>query len=127
MRFAISLVLEGRIGAIGGYAPFKDGILMDSQAWLCCTISPGQFSGEYAVEGEMFDGEGFSLFANEEHLECKRFPLESERASAWIQVQVLEQDRGLMLVRLPSQTLENGQTVTVAATSVKFSPSKQQA
>ena len=29
---------------------------------LNCIISEGQFSGEFAVQGEMFDSTGFSLF-----------------------------------------------------------------
>lgn len=33
-----------------------------------CEISPGQFTGEYAVSGVMFDGEGFSLFATQSDL-----------------------------------------------------------
>jgi hypothetical protein len=101
--------------------------IMTDQAWLRCTISPGQFSGEYAVKGEMYNGEGFSLFASEEDLECRQFPSGSERTSAWIMVQVIEQDKGLALVGLPAQTLENGQTVTVSASSLKFSPAKQKA
>jgi hypothetical protein len=36
---------------------------------LICRISPGQFSGEFAVKGEMFNAKEFSLFAPKKFLE----------------------------------------------------------
>ena len=29
--------------------------------WLNCKISPGQFTGEFAVQGELFNVKGFSI------------------------------------------------------------------
>ena len=37
--------------------------------WLECIISPGQFTGEFAVQGKMFDSTDFSLFAPKEDLQ----------------------------------------------------------
>lgn len=35
------------------------------ETWLRCTVSEGQFDGEFAVSGETHDGTGFSLFVPE--------------------------------------------------------------
>jgi hypothetical protein len=87
---------------------------------LKCKISPGQFTDEYAVSGEMFDGEGFSLFAYKEDLECSEFPEGKTTVPGLIRVQILDEEEGLMLVRLPQRALENGDTVTVRADHVQI-------
>jgi len=84
-----------------------------SETWLRCSITPGQFTGEFAVEGELYNGEGFSLFARQDDIECAEFPMTGQSASAWIRADVLDEKADLRLVRLPQSTLENGDTVTV--------------
>lgn len=83
--------------------------------FLRCRITPGQFTGEYAVEVQSHDGTGYSLFAFEEDLECRTFPTGDSHADALIRVDVLESQRSLRLVRLPQRTIENGDTLTVRA------------
>lgn len=97
------------------------------ETWLRCWISPGQFSVEYAVSGEMFNGTGFSLFASEDDVEFDTPPFEGQRVPGWIRVQILDSKPGLLLVCLPQQTLENGQTVTVQADQVEQRPARQEA
>ena len=91
-----------------------------STGLLKCKISPGQFTNEYAVSGEMFDGEGFSLFACKEDLQCSEFPEGKTTVPGWIRVQILDEEEGLMLVRLPQRALENGDTVTVRRDQVQI-------
>ena len=97
------------------------------EMWLNCTITPGQFSGEYAVEGQLHNGVGFSLFASNEDLECRAFPTGADREAAFIRVQVLDQRDGLALVQLPQQTLENGNTVTVRTSQLRKGRARQEA
>ncbi len=87
-------------------------------AWLDCKISLGQFSGEFAVNGETFDGSPFSLFAAADYLEFAREPEPRQRVEGQIRVQVIQEKDNLMLVRLPQQTLENGYHITVNAVHV---------
>ncbi len=87
-----------------------------------CEISPGQFTGEYAVSGVMFDGEGFSLFATQSDLRCSEFPENDQPVPGLIQVEILDEAEGLMLIRLPQRALENGDTLTVRADRVQKIP-----
>ena len=87
--------------------------------FLRCRITPGQFSDEYAVEVQTHDGTGHSLFAFDEDLECKSFPVGDAHLDAWIQVDVLDSRGELCLVRLPQRTMENGDTLTVRVDQVK--------
>src|SRR4051812_49266617 len=100
---------------------------MSEQTWLRCTITPGQFTGEYAAEGTSHNGTGFSLFVGDEHLECRSFPVGADRASALLEVRVLEKGRGLALIELPVQTLENGKTVTVSEGDLECRKVRQKA
>lgn len=97
------------------------------ETWLSCWISPGQFSVEYAVSGETYNGVGFSLFASEDDVECDTPPFEGQRVQGWIRVKVLASEAGLLLVNLPQQTLENGQSVTVRADQVEQRRARQEA
>ena len=90
------------------------------QHWLRSTISRGQFSGEFAVQGETVDGKGFSLFAEADDVKLDQ-PLpatSSAKVDGWIRVDVVDQRDGLMLVKLPSQALERGYYITVPARNV---------
>ncbi len=95
---------------------------MNAEVWLKCVITPGQFTGEYAVQGEAFNGDGFSLFAAEEDLSCRAFPTGDQQTNAALRVRVLEEEGDLRLIQLPQQTLENGQLLTVKADQLTSEP-----
>jgi hypothetical protein len=83
--------------------------------WLDCTISPGQFTGEFAVQGKLFDGTGFSLFAESSDLKFIGEPTFDKPVEGFIRVMQLDKKEDLFLVSLPHSTLENGQAITVKA------------
>jgi hypothetical protein len=95
---------------------------MNADAWLKCVITTGQFTGEYAVQAQAFNGEGFSLFAAEEDLSCRDFPAAGQQANASLRVRVIEEQGDLRLIALPQQTLENGQLLTVKADQLTTEP-----
>lgn len=97
-----------------------------TETWLRCVITPGQFTGEYAVEGETSSSEGFSLFADESDLDCREFPTGSDRVPAWLRVDEIDRRGSLALVKLPRHTMENGDTVTVNVKEMKVLPAKRQ-
>lgn len=86
---------------------------------LECTISPGQFTGEFAVQGKMFDDTEFSLFAPREALQFSGEPSFDEPVQGFIHVRLRDVKNDLLLVSLPRPTFENGQTITVNKTQVK--------
>ena len=61
------------------------GLFMGNK-WLDCTISPGQFTGEFAVQGELFDNTGFSLFATKEDLKFEGKPASDKPVSGFIKI-----------------------------------------
>jgi hypothetical protein len=77
--------------------------------WLNCSISPGQFPSEYAISGVQHNGKPFSLFAPLDRV----FVSEADENDGAIQVELLDRKGDLALVRLPAETFENGQHVTV--------------
>lgn len=87
--------------------------------WLYCTISEGQFTGEYAVQGELFDSTVFSLFAPKEDLQFSEEPTGNKHVEGAIRVTPLGQKDDLMLIALPRPTFENGRTITVKTSQVK--------
>lgn len=90
------------------------------EKWLECTISVGQFTGEFAVQGKMFDSTVFSMFAPEKDLQfSKEKPTGNEHVEGTIRVIPLDEKEELMLVALPRPTFENGQTITVKKNQVK--------
>lgn len=88
------------------------------EKWLECSITPGQFTGEFAVQGKLFDNSGFSLFALKENLRFTGEPTSKKPIKGGLRVVPLEQKDDLMLVALPQPTLENGRTITVKATDI---------
>ena len=98
--------------------------MYSNEAWLPCTVTPGQFSCEYAVQGRTSSGLSFSLFAFEFDLELphRRSDMNLPIAGQ-IRVQILETRDSLALVRLPQSTLENGDTVTVNRSDLVMRPS----
>ena len=87
--------------------------------WLKCTISPGQFTGEYAVRGNLFDGTEFSMFAEKEDLNFQSEPTEDNPVVGLIRIVPGPQKDDLLLVRLPQPTFENGQTISVKVSQIK--------
>ncbi len=85
--------------------------------WLPCSVSPGQFPSEYAVSGTQYNGKGFSLFAPREMVRSV-----APAADGWVQVQVVDRKGDLALVRLPAESFENGQYVTVQTSLLQTTP-----
>lgn len=81
--------------------------------YLQCMVSAGQFTGEYAVAGRLFNGSIFSLFAPASDLKLDAPPTNDAKVEGAIKVELLKRQGDLSLVRLPQATLENGHTVTV--------------
>jgi len=88
------------------------------EKWLECEISPGQFTGEFAVRGKMFDDTEFSLFAPEADLQFDEEPSENKSVNARIRVFTTDQKDDLLLITLPRPTFENGRSVTVKSNQV---------
>ena len=88
--------------------------------WLDCEISQGQFTGEYAVKAQMFDGTEFSLFVPGDCLNFSDEPSLDKPVSGMISVSVTGQKKDdLVLVNLPRPTFENGRSVTVKESQLK--------
>ena len=95
--------------------------------FLSCKISRGQFSREVAVRGTTFDGTEYSLFVEMDDVDFDG-PLEGfEAVDGWMRVEVLQEDRGLALVRLPAEAFENGYFLTVNADQVQQRQARQEA
>lgn len=80
---------------------------------LKCRISKGQFSDEYAVQGELYDSTNFSLFLPKGEVLCEKEPGIGEKVEGSITVKPLDSRDNLVLVELPQTTFENGRTITV--------------
>ena len=89
------------------------------EKWLECTISPGQFTGEFAVQGKMFDATEFSLFAPKEDLKFSGEPSWDKPVQGFIRVAHGASEGDLLLVSLPRPTFENGRVITVKMEQVK--------
>lgn len=92
---------------------------------LRCQSTPGMFSGEVAVRGKSADGTEFSLFVSEEFVDSSVPVAETGPVDGWICVEVLAREGNLVLVRLPGQTFENGQTVTVRDSQLELRPRRE--
>ncbi len=95
------------------------------EALLRCQVSRGMFSGEVAVRGKTAYGAEFSLFVPDDFVEADLSATVTEAVNGWIRVEVLQREGALMLVRLPYQTFENGQTVTVRDSEVEIRPRRE--
>jgi len=89
------------------------------EKWLDCTISPGQFTGEFAVQGKLFDNTTFFLFVEEGDVKFQEKPTPDKPVKGWVRVVPATQKGELLLVTLPQPTFENGQTITVKADQVR--------
>lgn len=77
---------------------------------LRCSVSPGQFTGEYAVSASQSNGELFSLFVDEELVDTES---REHPGEGWLRVAILESRGNDVLIMLPAPSLEGGQFVTV--------------
>lgn len=80
---------------------------------LNCRVGLGQFSQEFVVEIEAYDGQHVSLFVPEDVVQVINPPTEGALVEGKIYVELQSETDGLRLVRLPRPTLENGRFVTV--------------
>lgn len=86
--------------------------------WVPCSVSLGQFPNEYAVSGTQYNGKTFSLFAPRDAVHLAT----PDAVDGFLQVQVVDRKNDLVLIRLPAQTFENGQYVTVQAGQLVSAP-----
>jgi len=76
------------------------------------------FSDEFAVSGRLFNGTGFSLFADVTDLDFAGEPTETSSVEGAIRVIQVKEAGDAVIVRLPRPTLENGQIIPVKKESV---------
>ena len=81
--------------------------------YLSCNVGKGQFRGEWAIRGKVYAGGEFSLFAPSEFVQNEDGPPVNGCSHGWLRVEVLDADDRRVLVKLPRQAFENGQTITV--------------
>jgi hypothetical protein len=86
------------------------------ESLLRCTVTPGQFSDEYAISGG-----DFSLFAPKDSVELDREPSRDDPVEGWLRVEVVEpaNGEGKVVVRLPSEAIEAGYFVIVGSDRLK--------
>ena len=94
---------------------------------LQCEATPGQFADELAISGKNHKGVEFSFFCHRQFVETEQEPQGEEAVPAYIRVTELDRDGELVLIRLPGQTLANGQTITVRRQELEDAPAGQNA
>lgn len=94
----------------------------EAEYQIRCKVFPGQFSGEYAVEGVQANGEKFSLFAPEKFVEAEESPTRDRAVEGWLKVSIWQQAGERFIVRLPRESFESGRFVTVSVSSFKTRP-----
>ena len=94
--------------------------------WLSCSISPGQFPTEFAVAGRHYTDKGgvkgYSLFAPIDSVISLSSAAEGP---GLVQVDVIDSKDDLVLVKLPAQTFENGQHITVKQSELQDKPAQR--
>jgi hypothetical protein len=86
---------------------------------LRCRLFPGQFSSEFAVVVETFNGRFFSLFASRDEVMSDQEPTQDAPTDGWLSVQVIERRANNVLLRLPQSTVENGQYLAVRSDQIR--------
>jgi hypothetical protein len=71
------------------------------------------FSTECAVTVSASSGREFSLFTDRATVSVPNWPTDDQTVDGWVDVEVVEQQGSLVLVRLPQSTIENGPYLTV--------------
>jgi hypothetical protein len=87
--------------------------------FLRCTLSPGQFTGEYAVSGKQSNQEGFSLFVSQDLVEFDNAFPDAYPVEGWLRVKIAERSGTDVLVCLPTRSLEGGQYVRVKSDQLR--------
>ncbi len=83
------------------------------EAWLLCTITPGQFSSEYVASGSQASGREFSLFVPSSAVRVEHQPTRDVSVPGKMRVELWGRKGDLLLVRLPRQTIDGQEYVTV--------------
>ncbi len=91
-------------------------------AELRCLVYPGQFSSEFAVVVESFNGRRFSLFSSRDDVSFEQEPTQDEPTQGWLAVQTTQRSGNNIVVRLPQTTIENGQYLSVRLDQVRQAP-----
>jgi hypothetical protein len=81
---------------------------------LRCNVGPGQFTGEYAVSAAQSNGSPFSLFVDEDFVDR-----EDGTGNGWLCVDIVSRRGDDALIKLPAQSLEGGQFVTVKSEQLR--------
>lgn len=81
--------------------------------WLNCKITSGQFTEEYAVQGELFNEEEFSMFVPKDYVQVDENPAGGKYIDGLMRVNKIGEEGDLVLISLPTSTFENGSTITV--------------
>jgi hypothetical protein len=89
------------------------------EAWLRCTITPGQFSSEYVASGADASGDEFGLFVPAEFVEVSRPPTRETSVEGRMRVEVWDRKGDLVLVHLPREMLDGRHYLTVRADQVE--------
>jgi hypothetical protein len=87
-----------------------------------CKIFPGQFSGEFAVEGAQWNGENFSLFVPAKSVVIDEAPTRDRSVDGWLKVSLWELAGDRAVVQLPRESFESGRFVTVDLSQFKVRP-----
>ncbi len=87
--------------------------------WLRCKIMPGQYSGECAIKGRLFDNNEFSLFAERNDVDYDGELSIDKPIDGWLKVIPGPKKGDLLLVSLPQQAFENGKNIIVKIEQVR--------
>lgn len=88
-------------------------------ALLRCKVFPGQFSSEYAIEGEQAGTEKFSLFAPGAYVVPDETPTRDRSVAGWLRVSIWERQGDAVVVKLPRESFESGRFVTVGVAQLQ--------
>lgn len=95
------------------------GVRVRTKKLLVCHIGRGQFTTEYSVRFRNYENVPLSLFADREFVTHGCYHVtHTPQCRGWIQVDVLDERDGLVLIALPSETFEMGRFVTVLSTQL---------
>src|SRR5262249_13377098 len=118
-RAAVRFPMIENTGTTLGSMPSGPGRTVMS-AQLRCQLYPGQFSSEFTVIVESFNGRAFSLFAAREDVQYDWEPSQDQPAEGWLKVKILETDGNNLLLQLPQSTLGNGSYLAVRRDQLRF-------
>jgi len=87
--------------------------------WLRCKVMPGQYSGECAIRGRLFNDSEFSLFADKNDVDFDGELSKDKPIDGWLKVIPGPQKGNLLLVGLPQPAFENGNNIIVKIGQVR--------